>query len=79
MVAILPRTPARDSARLAARFLDSIRQVRVSRDGHSFPITSSMGLAELKRGEDQNAWLDRADQALYQAKAAGRNQLIVAP
>ena len=79
LVAILPRTPARDSARLATRFLESIRQVRVSRDGHTFQITSSMGLAELKRGEDQNAWLDRADQALYQAKAAGRNQLVVAP
>jgi diguanylate cyclase (GGDEF)-like protein len=79
MVAILPRTPALDSARLATRFLESIRQVTITRDGHAFPITSSMGLAELKRGEDQFAWLDRADQALYQAKAAGRNQLIVAP
>ena len=79
MVAILPRTPARDSARLASRFLESIRQVTVRRDGHAFAITSSMGLAELKRGEDQDAWLQRADQALYQAKAAGRDQLVVAP
>jgi diguanylate cyclase len=79
MVAILPRTPARDSARLATRFLESIRQATVTREGHTFPITSSIGLAELKRGEDQNTWLDRADQALYQAKAAGRNQLVVAP
>jgi diguanylate cyclase len=79
LVAILPRTPSSDSARLATRFLEGIRQVTVTRDGHTFPITSSMGLAELKRGEDQHVWLERADKALYQAKAEGRDQLVVAP
>jgi diguanylate cyclase (GGDEF)-like protein len=79
LVAILPRTPASDSARLATRFLESIRQATVTLDGHSFQLTASVGLAELKRGEDQDSWLERADRALYQAKAAGRNQLVIAP
>ncbi|MCC7367773.1 MAG: diguanylate cyclase [Chloroflexi bacterium] len=79
LVAILPRTSAADSTRLATRFLESIRQVTVNSDSQPFRITSSMGLAELKRGESQAVWLDRADRALYEAKAAGRDRLVIAP
>ena len=42
-------------------------------------MTASIGLAELKRGEDAEDWLDRADRALYQAKSQGRDRLVVAP
>ena len=42
-------------------------------------MTASIGLAELKRGEDSDGWLKRADKALYQAKSQGRNQLVIAP
>lgn len=38
----------------------------------------SAGVAELKRDEDAEALLKRADQALYAAKAAGRNRVMVA-
>jgi diguanylate cyclase (GGDEF)-like protein len=41
-------------------------------------ITTSCGLA-LWRGEDGQLLYRRADEALYAAKAAGRNQLAVAP
>ena len=42
-------------------------------------MTASIGLAELKRGEDADGWLERADRALYQAKANGRDRLVIAP
>jgi len=36
-------------------------------------VTISLGVAELKKGEQGNDWLHRADEALYRAKDAGRN------
>lgn len=36
-------------------------------------ITASFGIAQLRSGETVEDWLDRADQALYRAKANGRN------
>lgn len=78
-VAILPQTRVNQSERLATRFLEGIRRLDVSRDDQSFSMTASVGLAELKRGEDADAWLERADRALYQAKSNGRDQLVIAP
>ncbi|MEO6365849.1 MAG: GGDEF domain-containing protein [Luteimonas sp.] len=40
-------------------------------------ITVSIGAAALEAGEDAASWLVRADEALYQAKHQGRNQLVV--
>ena len=78
-VAILPQTRVNQSERLATRFLEGIRRLNVTRDEQSFSMTASIGLAELKRGEDAEDWLDRADRALYQAKSNGRDRLVVAP
>ena len=36
-------------------------------------VTISVGVAEIRRGETYAKWLHRADNALYQAKRAGRN------
>ena len=41
-------------------------------------VTSSFGVAQFHPPESADAWLDRADDALYQAKAAGRNRIRVA-
>jgi len=78
-VAILPQTPALESERYATRFLDSVHDNAMIRETDTiFSLTASIGLAELKRGERAEAWLERADQALYQAKERGRDCLIVA-
>ena len=42
------------------------------------PVTLSIGVAELKHGEDAAALLHRADRALYCAKQSGRNRVIAA-
>ena len=42
-----------------------------------FPLTASIGLASGQPGQDQpEAVFDRADQALYRAKTAGRNRIV---
>lgn len=43
------------------------------------PITLSGGVAEYLHDEDAGAWVARADRALYQAKAGGRNQVAASP
>jgi diguanylate cyclase (GGDEF)-like protein len=42
------------------------------------PVTVSIGAAALAAGETRRAWLARADAALYRAKAAGRDRVVVA-
>src|SRR4051794_13106672 len=79
LVAILPQTRVGQSERLAQRFLEGIRRIEVTLDDQTFSMTASIGLAELKRGEESDSWMVRADRALYEAKANGRNQLIIAP
>jgi diguanylate cyclase (GGDEF)-like protein len=78
-VAILPQTRVSQSERLATRFLEGIRRLTVSVDGQTFTMTASIGLTELKRGEDAEGWLARTDRALYQAKADGRDRMVIAP
>ncbi|MBL4865870.1 MAG: GGDEF domain-containing protein, partial [Pseudomonadales bacterium] len=66
---------------VAASIAERIRQVVEAGDSEKFPdfpsITSSFGVATLT-GDIDNAQdlLERADEALYQAKANGRNRVI---
>jgi len=50
--------------------------------GHSFQgvgtVTVSLGVAEHDGDEDAQAWFRRLDKALYEAKGAGRNRVVVA-
>jgi diguanylate cyclase (GGDEF)-like protein len=46
-------------------------------DGPDGPILFSAGAATLRPGEDWSRWLGRADRALYKAKKAGRNTLVM--
>lgn len=40
------------------------------------PVTVSIGVTVLERGQDEQALIAAADKALYQAKAAGRNRVV---
>lgn len=54
---------------------EAIEKTEISVDGEHIPVTISAGVATWARGDSQEALLDRADAALYDAKAAGRNQV----
>ena len=42
-------------------------------------VTFSTGIAQFRAKETIDSLIERADQALYKAKKAGRNQSILAP
>jgi diguanylate cyclase (GGDEF)-like protein len=46
-------------------------------EGDHIKVTTSIGMAMRTPGEDLNSLIKRADQLLYQAKEAGRNQVVV--
>lgn len=45
-------------------------------DGRKLPVTASFGLVLMKHGLDLKQAIERADEALYRAKQAGRNRVV---
>ena len=80
---LLPETDARDAVVLAERIRRGIETLEID-VGHQHPplrVTVSLGLSGLKPGAAKNAkgeMIEAADKALYAAKSAGRNKLVVA-
>ena len=62
-----------DALRLAEEIRAAIAELPFGTMGS---LTVSVGVAEAHAGEDLTTWLERADQALYRAKRAGRNEVI---
>lgn len=72
---ILSDTKARDAGPVVQRLLDLVRTTGITDDqGRELPgVTLSAGLAEPEPGDTAQELIRRADQALYRAKAAGRD------
>ena len=64
---------------MAERICEMIAAQPVHADEAVIPITASLGAAGVSdaAGLEIEALLDRADQALYQAKHGGRNRVAV--
>lgn len=71
---LLPRTSLRDARALAER----VGQ-RVAEAGHPVRVTVSIGVSEYAAGDAElQSVIRRADGALYDAKAGGRNRVVAA-
>ncbi|MGH6770207.1 MAG: GGDEF domain-containing response regulator [Xanthobacteraceae bacterium] len=75
---ILARGAAADAVECASDLQRSIRALHFDHDGHAFGVTCSFGIAEWEPGDVADRMLRRADVAMYEAKKAGRDRIVVA-
>jgi len=68
-----------DAAKIMAeRLRKAVSALVVEYEGEEIKFTISLGVAEVSDGmRSYNQWLECTDQALYQAKNNGRNQVVV--
>jgi two-component system, cell cycle response regulator len=78
--AILPETDHRGAARAGERLRVAVERTLFRREDLELPITVSIGGASWSHAAgDVPDLLSRADEALYEAKRSGRNQVRVVP
>jgi diguanylate cyclase (GGDEF)-like protein len=76
---LLPQEGLAEGARVAAHLITAVADAtRTVTGDHGITVTGSIGVAEFGAGEDGEDILARADAAMYEAKAAGRNRYAVA-
>ncbi len=75
---LLTETPLHTAKEVAERLRRSIAALVISYEGVSISVTISTGIASLKLGcPSINVLISQADEALYSAKNAGRNKIVV--
>ena len=76
---LMPGSDLSGGSRLLERLRAAVEQCPFHFRGERVTVTMSAGVAVFKSGENASQVLKRADQALYRAKEAGRNQIEQAP
>lgn len=75
-MAMLPRTGLDEAQVIAERLREAVQTTDLSAIADGLRLTVSVGIAEYRKGEAVERLIERADAALYSAKAAGRNQVL---
>jgi diguanylate cyclase (GGDEF)-like protein len=76
---ILPGTTQAEALIVANRICTAIASTRIQLDLHSLSVTISAGVAALASDDaSASSLIVRADRALFEAKAQGRNQVMIA-
>jgi len=71
---LLPETDLDAAVAVADKIRDRVASEKLCGDVHE-PLTVSAGVTTLAPAEDADAFLQRADEALYRSKDAGRNRV----
>lgn len=74
-VVLLPDTPSEKSQVSIDRFLDSVRKIRIEGIPDDIKISCSAGCTQIIDEDTVDLLVKRADEALYEAKQAGRDCL----
>lgn len=76
---LLPETSRGEAVTIAERMRHRVDDLRIEYDGHELGLTASFGVTSREAGDLRlDSIMRRADRALYEAKAAGRNRTAVA-
>lgn len=74
-IMMLPGTGAEEAAVLGERLRRDWKEMTFP--GFSIRVTASFGVAAYQPGDTVDGFIERADQALYDAKMMGKNQVVV--
>lgn len=75
---LIPATPLEGGVQLLETLRAAVAACPFHFKGEPLTVTFSAGIAELRNDETIEATFERADQALYRAKDAGRNRVVQA-
>lgn len=78
-VALLPDTGPADAFRVVDDLRERFSAIRHAHPGGTLQVTMSAGISVGRGGEGAAELAKTADEALYEAKRAGRNRVVVAP
>lgn len=77
---ILPDRDLKEAAIVGRRLLSNLASRAMSGPGHPpLTLTATAGATAYQPGDTAEQMLDRADEALYRGKRAGKNCLMTAP
>jgi diguanylate cyclase (GGDEF)-like protein len=78
-VIVLPGTDLASAIAIGKRLRENIESTAVKTDKGFIPVTASVGISSMSEDSlgEIDVWIKRADEALYEAKQAGRNQVRV--
>ncbi|MFA5679615.1 MAG: diguanylate cyclase [Pseudomonas sp.] len=77
-VVLLPDTPVDGAAQFAERLRKAIEQLQITHEQQPLSCSVSIGVALIRADMTHyKTLIEEADKALYQAKSAGRNQVVV--
>ncbi len=75
---LLPKTDAKSAKRLVVQLKEKVQATSMAFEGRKLAYTFSAGLASFpKHSKDMDGLISCADDALYSAKEAGRNLVII--
>jgi diguanylate cyclase (GGDEF)-like protein len=75
-VALLDRISHDDALQVASRLCLRVNRLAIPVDRRRTPLTVSIGVAPLRAHDTLASLVDRADSAMYAAKATGRNRVV---
>ncbi len=80
MVIVLANTDIKSAEEMSQRICEGMSQVPLTTEHEAIVLTASFGLAEttFNQANNPDQLLKLADDALYQAKALGKNQVVIA-
>lgn len=74
---VLPDTDVEQARRIAERFRNELKDLKIETERENLRITISMGITKYRLGEKRETWIARADRAMYMAKEAGRDKIFI--
>ena len=74
---ILPESDSQSAAASAERIREGFADTPFTHGELSMNVTASFGVAERRKGELGEDWIERCDRAMYRAKQLGRNQVCI--